>query len=43
MLENGFAASLAEKHFVAYENINGTQLAGLHLGDEAIGLGEGPH
>ena len=43
VFENGFAATLAEEGFVAHENIRGTQLARLDLGDEAVGLGEGPH
>ena len=43
VFENGFAAALAEENFIAHEDIRGPQLASFDLGDEAIGLGEGPH
>ena len=43
MLEDGLAAALAEEDFVADEDIDRTQLARFDLGDEAVGLGEGPH
>ena len=43
VLENRLAAALAEEDFVADEHVGGTQLAGFDLGDEAVGLGEGPH
>ena len=43
VLENGLAAALAEESLIAHENVRRPQLAGFDLGDEAIGLGEGPH
>ena len=43
VLENGFAAALAEENLIAHEDIHRTQLASLHFGNEAISLGEGPH
>ena len=43
VLDNRFAAALAEEGFVSHEDVGRAQLAGLHFGNKAVGLGEGAH
>ena len=43
MFQDGFAAAATEEDLVSNKHIDRPQLVRLHLGDEAIGLGEGPH
>src|ERR1700751_5360405 len=43
MLEDRVAKALAEKGFVAYEDVGRAQFARLQFADKALGLGESPH
>ena len=43
MLQNGLATASAEENFVTHKNVDRTQLARLHVRNEAVGLGEGTH
>ena len=43
MLKDGVAEALAEKSFVADEDVGGAEFARFQLADEALGLGEGAH